>query len=130
VTADGGFLISDRGNNVVRKVSSAGVITRIAGSGTVGHSGDDGPATDAQLSFPNGLVVTADGEFLIADSSNQIVRAVSAVTETRPSNGALAASAIGSAPLAGWRRGPPCVACRAWQLPQRPACLECRKSVR
>ena len=54
VTADGGFLIADSGNNVVRKVSAAGMITRVAGTGTPGNSGDDGPATDAQLNTPWG----------------------------------------------------------------------------
>jgi hypothetical protein len=54
VTADGGFLIADSVNQVVRKVSPEGVITRVAGGGIAGNSGDDGPATDAQLSFPRG----------------------------------------------------------------------------
>ncbi len=76
VTADGGFLIADNGNNVVRKVSSAGVITRVAGTGTQGNSGDDGPATDAELFGPQGVAVTADGGFLIADPNNQVVRKV------------------------------------------------------
>jgi hypothetical protein len=40
--------------------------------------GDDGPATDAQLFQPTGLAVTADGGFLIVDSSNHVVRKVSA----------------------------------------------------
>ncbi len=78
VTADGGFLITDIGNNVVRKVSAAGVITRVAGTGTAGNSGDDGPATDAQLNEPAGVAVTADGGFLIADAVNSVVRKVSA----------------------------------------------------
>jgi hypothetical protein len=77
VTADGGFLIADSRNNVVRAVSPAGVISRVAGTGTAGNSGDDGPATDAQLNFPTGVAVTADGGFLIADSLNNVVRAVS-----------------------------------------------------
>ena len=75
-TADGGFLIADTGNNVVRKVSAAGVITRVAGTGTAGNTGDDGPATDAQLNEPEGVAVTADGGFLIADAGNQEVRKV------------------------------------------------------
>ena len=55
VTADGGFLFADDFNNdVVRKVSAAGVITRVAGTGTPGNSGDDDPATDAQLNSPFG----------------------------------------------------------------------------
>ena len=76
VTADGGFLIADEGNHLVRAVSRAGVITRVAGTGTTGNSRDDGPATDAQLNFPAGVAVTADGGFLIADRSNHEVRKV------------------------------------------------------
>ena len=68
VTADGGFLIGDLVNNMVRKVSADGVITRVAGTGTSGSAGDGGPATDAQLNGPAGVAVTADGGFLIADS--------------------------------------------------------------
>jgi len=71
-------LIADPGNNVVRKVSAAGVITRVAGTGIPGNSGDDGPATDARLKFPNGVAATADGGFLIADPGNSVVRKVSA----------------------------------------------------
>ena len=77
VTADGGFLIADTFNQVVRKVSAGGVITRVAGTpGTGGSGGDDGPATDAQLNYPFGVAVTADGGFLIADTLNQVVRKV------------------------------------------------------
>ena len=76
VTADGGFLIADAGNHVVRKVSSAGVITRVAGTGTQGNSGDDGPATAAELGSPVGVAVTADGGFLIVDGGNNVVRKV------------------------------------------------------
>ena len=83
-TADGGFLIADPGNNVVRKVSAAGVITRVAGTGTRGNSGDDGPATDAQLNEPAGVAVTTDGGFLITDSGNSVVRKVSAVLAGLP----------------------------------------------
>ena len=79
VTADGGFLIADYGNNLVRKVSAGGVITRVAGTGTAGNSGDDGPATDARLNRPFWVAVTADGGFLIADSDNTEVRKVVSV---------------------------------------------------
>jgi hypothetical protein len=78
VTADGGFLITDTGNDEVRKVSAAGVVTRVAGTGTAGNSGDDGPATDAELNAPSSVAVTADGGFLIADVRNYEVRKVSA----------------------------------------------------
>jgi trimeric autotransporter adhesin len=75
VTADGGFLITD--GTVVRKVSSAGVITRVAGTGTAGNSGDDGPATDAQLNGPSGVAATADGGFLVTEPTSHLVRKVS-----------------------------------------------------
>jgi trimeric autotransporter adhesin len=78
VTADGGFLIADSGNNMVRKVSAGGVITRVAGTGTAGSAGDDGPATDAQLNAPAGVAATANGGFLIVDQNNSLVRKVSA----------------------------------------------------
>ena len=61
---------------VVRKVSAAGVITRVAGTGTAGNTGDDGPATAAPLAAPTGVAVTADGGFLIADTFNHEVRKV------------------------------------------------------
>ena len=77
VTADGGFLFADTGNNVVRKVSSTGVITRVAGTGTAGNSGDDGPATDAQLNGPSGVAATADGGFLVTEPNSHLVRKVS-----------------------------------------------------
>src|SRR5689334_17569072 len=61
VTADGGFLIADTSNHEVRKVSAAGVISRVAGTGTAGYTGDGGYATLAQLNTPYGVAPTADG---------------------------------------------------------------------
>ena len=79
VTADGGFLIADTDNQVIRKVSADGIITRVAGTaGVVGTGGDGGPATSAQLNYPLALAVTADGGFLIPDQNNHVVRKVSA----------------------------------------------------
>ena len=76
-TPDGGFLVVEKGNNVVRKVSGTGEITTVAGTGTAGFSGDGGPATDAELSGPYGVALTPDGGFLIADTGNQRIRKVS-----------------------------------------------------
>ncbi len=74
--AGGGFLIADSNNERIRKVSAAGVITTVAGNGTFGFGGDDGPATSAKLALPTGVAVTANG-FLVADSDNSRVRAIS-----------------------------------------------------
>ena len=75
--AGGGYLFSDQGNSRVRRVGADGRITTVAGNGTPGFSGDDGPATSAQLNAPNGLATLPDGSVLIADSNNNRVRRVS-----------------------------------------------------
>jgi hypothetical protein len=75
--ADGGFLIADYGNSRVRRVSPAGVITTVAGTGVAGTSGDGGPATSAQLAAPTGVAVTGDGGFLVADAAAHAIRRVS-----------------------------------------------------
>jgi trimeric autotransporter adhesin len=79
VTADssGGFYVADSGNNVIRHVNgSTHKITTVAGDGTGGYSGDGGPATKAELSFPNDVVVDALGDLYIVDTGNNRVRRV------------------------------------------------------
>jgi hypothetical protein len=78
-TADGGYLIADEGNCLIRKVNSSGVINTVAGNHILGcgYTGDSGQATAAQLSFPRGVAPTSDGGFLIADTSNCVIRKVS-----------------------------------------------------
>ncbi|HEY6313053.1 MAG TPA: hypothetical protein VIY52_19925 [Streptosporangiaceae bacterium] len=76
VIPGGGLLFSDSGNNVVRHVSPEGVITRVAGTGAAGDTGDGGPATQAQLNGPFGVRVIPGGGFLVADSGNNVVRQV------------------------------------------------------
>jgi streptogramin lyase len=55
LTPDSGLLIADQGNDRVRRVSPAGVITTVAGTGLPGFSGDDGPAPAAELNQPQGF---------------------------------------------------------------------------
>lgn len=65
--------------NSVFKLSS-GVITRVAGNGRAGYSGDGGSATSAQLNGPQGLAFDSAGDMYIADTLNEVVRMVSAAT--------------------------------------------------
>jgi hypothetical protein len=76
VLADGGFLITDTGNQRVRRVDPAGRITTAAGTGTPGFAGDGGRAVKAKLRGPSGVAVTGDGGFLIADELNSRIRRV------------------------------------------------------
>ncbi|KAG2389232.1 hypothetical protein C9374_014632 [Naegleria lovaniensis] len=73
----GEVFIADFSNHRVRKISTSGVISTIAGTGTGGFSGDNGPATSAQLNFPTSVAVNSAGEVFITDSNNNRVRKVS-----------------------------------------------------
>jgi sugar lactone lactonase YvrE len=77
VDGAGNLFIAD-GNNRIRKVTAAGIITTVAGTGILGFSGDGGPATSAQLSFPYGVAVDGAGNLFIADTGNNRIRRVTA----------------------------------------------------
>jgi sugar lactone lactonase YvrE len=74
IDSSGNLYIADSGNNVVREVSTAGVITTIIGDGTPGFSGDGGPGVSATLSNPQGLAVDSYGNLYVSDQGNQRVR--------------------------------------------------------
>jgi uncharacterized protein (TIGR03437 family) len=78
VDASGNLFIADLYNNRVRKVSTSGVITTIAGNGQAGFAGDGGPAASAQLDEPFGIAVDAAGNLFITDYGNDRVRRISA----------------------------------------------------
>jgi sugar lactone lactonase YvrE len=72
----GNLYISDYANHRVRKVTPAGVVETVAGTGSPGYSGDGGQATAAQLRYPNGIVIDPAGNLYIADEFNHRVRKV------------------------------------------------------
>jgi PKD domain/RTX calcium-binding nonapeptide repeat (4 copies)/NHL repeat len=76
VDVAGNVYIADRDNHRIRKVSPAGVITTLAGTGVPGFSGDTGQASAAQLRFPESVAVDAAGNVYIADTDNHRVRKV------------------------------------------------------
>jgi len=88
----------DRSNNVyiadynarrIRKIDTYGIITTIAGIGTVGYSGDGGQATAAEIN-PNGIVMDDTGNFYVADPYANVVRKIDTfgVISTFAGNGA------------------------------------------
>jgi len=68
VTLDGvgNLFIADNFNHRIRRVSPSGIISTVAGDGIRGFSGDGGPGTAAQLNFPLGVAVDAEGNLFIA----------------------------------------------------------------
>ena len=77
----GNLFIADYGNYVIRKVATGtGVITTVAGTGTIGYNGDGILATTAQLSNAFGVAVDTGGNLFIADTSNNRIRKIPAGT--------------------------------------------------
>jgi len=64
------------------KVDAAGTLTRFAGNGRAGNSGDGGPAAAAQLSFPMGIAIDAAGNVFVADRDASVVRKIANGTIT------------------------------------------------
>ena len=73
---DGRIFIADSHNQRVRVIATDGVITTFAGNGAAGYAGDGGPAILAKLAMPRGMVFTASGAVIFADSNNQRLRMV------------------------------------------------------
>jgi trimeric autotransporter adhesin len=76
VDGAGNLYIADTLNHRIRKVTPDGAISTFAGNGTQGFSGDDGPATAAQLISPMGVAIDSAGNFYIADYYDIRVRKV------------------------------------------------------
>jgi len=76
----GNIYIGDGGNSAIRMVTSAGIISTVAGccepNGIRGYTGDGGPATSAELYFPNVVAVGAAGNFIFSDNGDNVVRMV------------------------------------------------------
>ena len=76
VDTAGNLFIADEYNYRIRKVTPVGVISTVAGNGSMGYSGDDVPATSAELDQPTGVAVDTAGNLFIADQYNNRVRKV------------------------------------------------------
>ena len=78
IDASGNLYVADTDNNVIRKIDTGTprIITTIAGTGTAGHSGDGGLATNATLRTPDRVSVNGAGNFFISDSGNNVIRRV------------------------------------------------------
>ncbi len=76
IDTDGNLIISDEINNKIRLVDTGGIIHTIAGVGISGYEGDGGPANQAFLNRPAGLMLLSQDSFLVADSRNHVLREI------------------------------------------------------
>jgi cysteine-rich repeat protein len=74
--AVGNLYIADTDNNRIRRVDNTGIITTVAGTGTRGYVGDNGPATSAELTFPNSMAMDNIGNLYVADTDNHRIRRI------------------------------------------------------
>src|SRR5213594_3696654 len=70
----GNVFFADGYNNRIRKVSSDGIVSTVAGNGSPGYSGDGGQAINAQLTLPGGVAVDGAGNVYFADPTNHAIR--------------------------------------------------------
>jgi uncharacterized protein (TIGR03437 family) len=98
--SSGNLYIADKGNSVIRMVNTSGIITTIAGNGTLGSSGDGGLATSAELNFPSGVAVNG-GKIYIADNGNNAIRLLTPAAQVPQINaGGVVNGASYTAPVA------------------------------
>jgi streptogramin lyase len=98
VDAADNVYVADNGNNLIRKITPAGVVSTLAGSGMAGSS--NGTGTAASFNSPFGIAVDAAGNVYVADSGNNLIRKItpSGVVSTFAGNGSKGAvNATGTA---------------------------------
>ena len=76
VDKKGNKYIASPNDDRIRKIDSLGIITTIAGTGINGFSGNFGPATSAELSFPTWLALDKKGNIYICDNGNNMIRKI------------------------------------------------------
>ena len=93
----GNVYIADTFNNRIRKVSSNGIITTIAGNGVSGYSGDGGLATNARLNFPWDVCIDIHNNIYICEQGNCVIRKIdtSGIITTIAGNGVFGYSGDG-----------------------------------
>ena len=72
--AAGNLIVSEIWNAKIRRITPSGIVSTVAGSGTLGYL--DGPALTAQFHFPQGLTLDKAGNIYVAEYQNQSIRKI------------------------------------------------------
>jgi len=92
VDAQGNVYISDTGNNKIRKITPAGVVTTLAGNGSAGKV--DGIGTTASFNSPMGMTIDASSNLYVADQQNNLIRKITPTGVVSTFAGATCALAV------------------------------------
>ncbi len=76
VDSSGSVFLSNNDNDVIRKITSAGIISTYAGDGIAGSTGDGGPSTSARVNDPIALSIDGSDNLYIADCGNHVIRRI------------------------------------------------------
>lgn len=77
IEASGDILVTDSDSHLIRRCSRRKkIITRVAGNGKAGYSGDGGPPQESSLNYPFGVAVDRAGNLYIADTFNHRIRLI------------------------------------------------------
>lgn len=74
IDGNGNLYVADQNNNMIRKISSSGVVTTLAGDGSAGNT--NGTGSTASFYSPNGLAVDASGNVYVADLVTNLIRKI------------------------------------------------------
>jgi DNA-binding beta-propeller fold protein YncE len=74
IDASGILYVADTGNNAIRRVTPGGIVTTLAGDGEAGYR--DGIGRDARFNGPLGIAIDRSGRILVADTYNDLIRAI------------------------------------------------------
>jgi sugar lactone lactonase YvrE len=81
VDASGNVYVVDESNNEIRKITAAGIVSTLAGSGNNAQGSNDGTGTAAAFNYPRGLVLDASsGNLYVGDYGNNMIRKVTTNT--------------------------------------------------
>ena len=75
----GNLYFADANRHQVFEATIGGQLLVFAGTGTQGYAGDNSPATSAQLNTPQALAIASNGTLYIADTGNNVIRAIDTI---------------------------------------------------